>query len=237
MKNLSQLVQALLTALILFGVAGSMSVSRAQETATASNEPSTLSAKEILYKVRQAYAGLSTYRDTGWTVQHYKDDAWTNTFTELLGPRTRYRVEVVTAAHPYSQTNRFWCDGIEHRFQSGGPTVFRGMDLAGNLLDVSDETSIPAVYFLLSWGNIFTPLNLGPDTELIRKPDEAVGGELCYVVARTTAAHPATIWVGNRDFLIRRCQTSGRIETHENISTNEQFQASDFLPLNAGSNP
>jgi hypothetical protein len=110
------------------------------------------------------------------------------------------------------------------------------LDLAGNLTGVADETSIPAVFFLLSWGNIFTPFELGPDSELLRKPDETVGDESCFVVARTTPKNPATLWIGKRDFLIRRCQTNGRTETHENISTNDQFQAVDYVPLVVRSN-
>jgi hypothetical protein len=197
-------------------------------------EAASLSAKEILQKVRQAYASLSTYRDTGWTVHGSKADAWTNTFTELFGTRTYYRVEVITAAHPYSQTNRFWCDGLEHCAQWGGPNVQHDLEL-DDLSSVSGETSIPAVYFLLHWGNVFIPLKLGPENELLRRPDETVGDESCYVVARTTPKNPATLWIGTRDFLIRRCQTNGRTETHENISVNERLQARDYLPLLATS--
>ncbi len=204
---------------------------RAQDAIKIYDNARNLSASDILDRVRLAYASISSYRDTGWTVHQYQEDAWTNTFSELFGPRNCYRVEVITAPHPFSRTNRFWCDGLEHCNQMGEPTIFHDMDLAGNLISVAAETSIPAVYFLLQWGNPFTSFKLGPDAELLRKSDEIVGEESCYVVARTTPAHPATLWISRRDFLIRRCKANGRTETHENISTNEQFHTADYLPL------
>lgn len=231
MKSPNQFGRKLAVSLsVLVGI-GSLQGAYAQGGAASRMEATDLSPKGILESVRVAYSLLSTYRDTGWTVQRYKDDAWTNTFSELLGTRTCYRIELITAAHPFSQTNHFWCDGLEHCSQMGGPTVFRGLDLAGNLCSVSQDTSLPAIYFLLQWGNVFTPFNLGPDNELVRKPDETVDGEGCYVVERTTAANPATLWVGKRDFLVRRCQMNGRIETHENISTNDVFEAADYVPV------
>lgn len=189
-----------------------------------------LSPKVILKRVRLAYASLTTYRDTGYAMHQYKEDCWTNTFSELLGTRTYYRIEVITAPHPYSHTNRWWSDGLDNYSQQGGPTVFEGMELAGNLSLLSQETTLPAIYFNLSWGNVFVPLKLGPDNELVRMPDENIGGVSCYVVARTTATSKAKLWVGKQDFLIRRCQTNGRTETHENIITNETLRREDYLP-------
>jgi hypothetical protein len=228
MKIQNQFGRILAVHLVVLIAIGSLQCSRAQEAITSRKEATNLPAKAILERVRVAYSLLSSYRDTGWTVQQYKKDAWTNTFSELLGARTCYRIELITAAHPFSQTNRFWCDGLEHCCQRGGPMVFRGLDLTGNLSSVAQDTSLPAIYFLLQWGNVFTPFNLGPDSELVRKPDEMVGNEDCYVVARTTPANPVTLWVGKQDFLIRRCQQNGRIETHENISTNQVFHTADF---------
>jgi outer membrane lipoprotein-sorting protein len=213
-------------------------------TNTLAQEPSKthtaadISAKDILQKVRQAYASISTYRDTGWTVHQYKTDAWTNTFTEVLGTRTRYRIEVITAAHPFSRTNRFWCDGMEHSSQAeaDAAAVVHHTDQS-NLSSVYDETCIPAVYFLINWGNVFTPFKMGPDTELLRKPDDTVGEESCYVVARTTPEYAGTLWIGKRDFLIRRYQSKFWTETHENIVINEQIQPADYLPLTAKLSP
>ena len=161
-------------------------------------------------------------------MHQYNNQSWTNTFSELLGTRTCYRVEVITTAHPFSQTNRFWCDGVEHCSQRGSPTIFHDLDLS-NLNSVYDETCIPAVYFLIKWGNVFTPFKLGPEIELVRKADEMVGEESCYVVAQTTPKNPAILWIGKRDFLIRRHQNNFWTETHENIITNEQLQIVDYV--------
>jgi hypothetical protein len=196
-----------------------------------------LSPKDILQRVRLAYASLSTYRDTGYAVQQYKGSSWTNAFTELLGTRTCYRVEVITAAHPFSETKRFWSDGLDSYQQQGTPQIFSHMDLRGNLSSVAEDTALPAIYFNLSWGNIFVPLSLGPEAELVRKPDENIGNVSCFVVARTTPAYPATLWFGKEDSLIRRCETNGRIETHENISTNEIFRREDYIPESLRGHP
>jgi outer membrane lipoprotein-sorting protein len=211
----------------------------AQESAKVSKDDSTLSPNEILQQVEKAYASLSSYRDTGWTVHRSTTHPSTNTFTEVLGARTRYRVEITTSPHPsFQRTSTFWCDGLDHNAQHGtGPGALHLLDLSANLSTADNDTSIPGIYFLLPRRNIFAPYRPGLETELLRKPDETIGGESCYVVARSKASLPATIWVSKRDFLLRRCKTSDRIETHENIVINEQIQPADYLPLTAKLSP
>jgi RNA polymerase sigma factor (sigma-70 family) len=191
-----------------------------------------LSATNILTTVKQVYASLSTYRDTGWAVHSYKEDAWTNNFSETLGARTYYRVEIITAPHPYSFTNRFWSDGLDNYSQQATPTIFKGLDLAGNLSSTANDTAVPTIYFNLSWGNVFVPFLLGPENELVRQDDEKVGSVDCYVVSRTNALNQVKLWIGKRDFLIRRYQHNGNLETHENIFVNEEFKREDFIPKN-----
>ena len=65
-----------------------------------------LSASNIVAIVKHAYATIYTYRDTGWTVTQTGEYVWTNKFSELLDRRKLYRIEVVTAQNPFSQTNR-----------------------------------------------------------------------------------------------------------------------------------
>jgi RNA polymerase sigma factor (sigma-70 family) len=196
-----------------------------------------LSPSNILARVALAYAELSTYRDTGWTVHQYKSGAWTNTFSELLGTRTCYRVEVITAAHPFSSTNRYFSDGLGKFDQLGISSVSSGSDVIEQLNSVYSDTAIPAIYFNLSWGNIFTFFKLGPPNEVIRKPDEEIGGVDCYVVARTSAAYPVTVWVGKQDFLIRRSQYNNSLETYENIFVNETFNREDYIPKDPNGKP
>jgi RNA polymerase sigma factor (sigma-70 family) len=221
-------------ALLLAGGAATVVLSKSDNAIPPSISVNDLSATNILATVKQAYASFSTYRDTGWTVHEYKDaktrDVWTNQFSELLGARTYYRIEIITAAHPYSYTNRYWSDGLDNYSQHETPTVFNGLDLTGNLSSVANETAVPAVYFNLSWGNIFVPFKLGPETELVRQTDEKIGGVDCYVISRTNALNQVKVWIGKRDFLIRRYQHNGNIEIHENISVNEQFKKEDFIP-------
>ena len=132
-KTLNQLRRTLTSSLVVLIGVGTVEGLRAQERTVSGDAAADLSAKCILQRVRLAYACLSTYRDTGWTMHQYRGDAWTNTFSELLGTRTCYRVEIITAAHPYSQTNRCWCDGLEHYYQMGGQALIGSSELPGNL--------------------------------------------------------------------------------------------------------
>ncbi len=219
--------------------ADSTNVATAQG-ATSTEAGDKLSARAILDASRKTYSSLSTYRDTGWTAwsPNDKHHASTNTFTELLGTRMRYRIEIVTS--PFSETNRFWSDGLWNWAQEGGglENGVRHLDLKPCLMITALETGIPAMYFGISSLN---PFHLSPfprldgarENELIRKLDEKVGDTECYVITRIIR-NPAIIWIGKQDFLIRRYQQGYpdalRIETHENIRTNENLQAADYLP-------
>jgi RNA polymerase sigma factor (sigma-70 family) len=196
-----------------------------------------LSPSNILINVRLAYANLSTYRDTGWTVHNYGTFSRTNTFTEILGTRTCYRVDVITDAHPFSDTNRYFSDGLDGYQQLLSSTVFYHRDLASNLASVYDETALPAIYFRLNWGNVMEPFGRGSRADVVRKPDESVGSVDCYVIANTATNYPVTLWVGKQDFLIRRCRHLSRLETHENISTNETFSREDYIPVDPDGKP
>lgn len=193
------------------------------------NADDELSPSYILAKVALAYADLSTYRDTGWTVHQNGGYSWTNTFSELLGARTCYRIEMITEAHPSSFTNEYFSDGLGN-YSTSGSAVLKGMELEGNLVQSSSETAVPTIWFNLSWANVFIPFKLGPLSEVVRRPDEKIGDVDCYVVARTTPSNAITLWVGKQDFFIRRRQDRYIIETHENISTNETFSRADYIP-------
>ncbi len=188
------------------------------------------SAAGILNLARQAYAALSAYRDNGWMVHEYHGDSWTNTFTEMLGARTCYQVEIITAAHPFSYTNRYWSDGLDHYWQQVPGARMQVGEMMGNLSMTVNETAVPTLYFNLSWGNAFIPFNLGPTNELFRLPDETMGGTDCYVVTRSNALNRVKLWVGKKDGLIRRYANNGNTETHENISVNQAYQREDFIP-------
>jgi len=216
-----------------------------------------LTATNILTMVQQAYASLSTYRDTGWTVHKYGEDAWTNIFDQLLARPNYYRIKVVTAQHPYIHTNVNWSAGDGDYFQLINSDIFTNSSgLFGNMAAVNSDVTMPAVFFNLNNLSPFSNLTEG-EHPLIRQQDETMSGVDCYVLTCTNSFEVA-IWIGKQDFLIRRWRsflsseayTENRkqfekrtgqkpngsedtmpittIETHENISVNEELTKEEF---------
>jgi hypothetical protein len=217
-----------------------------------------LSASNIVVLMKLAYATIYTYRDTGWTVSQNGDYVWTNNFNELLGRRNLYRIEVVTAENPFSQTNRWWSDGATEFWQSGTPAIFKNSNPASessNISLVNQDSTVPALFFNLNWGNILNNLAFSSATELVRQKDEAVSGVDCYVLEQANRGW--TVWVGKQDFLIRRYRNFISkaavaeamkhtpkpitnsvhsqaditiVQTHENVVVNEHLSKDAFLP-------
>lgn len=202
-------------------------------------------ASNIVVRSKLAYASLSSYRDTATSVTEFNGDIWTNTAAVLLAGRNRYRVEVITAAHPFSRTERYWSDGVGNYAQHGNSMVFTEPGLEANLNSVVHDTLAPTLFYNLSWGNAFIPLTLGPSAGLVRQPDERVGDVDCYVIGRagavgaTNSMREVTMWVGKQDFLVRRWRDNNRsslpdaksrvlTETHENIVINEEIDPEEF---------
>jgi hypothetical protein len=215
-----------------------------------------LSASNIVALMQQAYATIYTYRDTGQTVSQNGQYVWTNKFSEVLSRMNRYRievVEVVTAQNPFSQTNRWWSDGNSHYWQSGGSIVFKRSEIGSSISQVNNDSTVPALFYNLNWGNILDNMAYASATELVRQKDEAVSRVDCYVLEQ--ADYGWTVWVGKQDFLIRRyrnfiskaaaveamkhsprpninsvpAQDITFIQTHENVIVNEDLKREDFI--------
>ena len=226
------------------------------KTEVLSQAANDLSASNIVVLMQQAYATIYTYRDSGWTVFQYGDDVWTNKFSELVDRRKLYRIEIVTAQHPFSQTNRWWSDGDMESWQQGSSIILRNSSPASeasNLSLVNQDSTVPALFYNLNWGNILKTLSYGSATELVRQKDEVVSGVDCYVLERTNIG--LKVWVGKQDFLIRRHRNFiskaaaaeamkhspntnplpaqadiTNTQTHENVNVNEHLSKDDFLP-------
>ena len=224
-----------------------------------------LSASNIVALMRRAYATIYTYRDSGRTVTQTGVYIWTNKFNELLGRRNLYLVEVVTAQNPFSQTNRWWSDGETESWQQGPSTIFKNSSPAseaGNLSLVNQDSTVPALFYNLNWGNILRSMSYASAAELVRQKDEAVGSIDCYVLKYTNLICTESVWVGKQDFLIRRyrqfiprtavtdtrtnvsitntnslpAQTGNTFtQTHENIIVNERMSKDNFLPATVAS--
>jgi hypothetical protein len=220
-----------------------------------------LSASNIVALMQRAYATVYTYRDTGQTVSQNGQYIWTNKFSEVLSRMNRYRIEVVTAQNPFSHTNRWWSDGNSHCWQSDGSIVFKGSEIGTFLSQVNNDSTVPALFYNLNWGNILANMTYASATELVRQKDEAVGGVDCYVLEQ--ADRGWTVMVGKQDFLIRRYRlfipktavTNARTtlsitntnsqpahaditftQTHENVIVNEDLKREDFIPPTDGAN-
>jgi RNA polymerase sigma factor (sigma-70 family) len=206
-----------------------------------------LSPTNLIAKLRLAYASLSTYRDSAWTVREYGTNAWTNRSEVLMGGRNLYRIEIINALHPYAQTNRYWSDGLDCYNQTFNSGIFKTLAFPASLNETSDDSIAPRLFFNLTWGNPLLPLMLGVETELVRGPDELVGDVECYVLERknvkglTNVTQRVTLWIGKEDFLVRRWRDislprdpngirRARTETHENIVVNEDLKREDYAP-------
>jgi hypothetical protein len=217
------------------------------------------SVSNIVALMQKSYATVWNYRDTGWTVSQYGGDIWTNQFSEVLDRMRRYHIEVVTAQHPFSQTNRWWSDGATESWQQGDYKPYQDAHPAsegGELSLVNNDSIVPAQFYNLNWGNILATMAHSSATELVRRKDESINGVDCYVLERTNIG--LTVWVGKQDYLIRRYRnfiskeraaearkhspnTNSpvatadivNIETHANVVINEPLPEDAFKPATA----
>ncbi|HEX5399398.1 MAG TPA: hypothetical protein VFY06_10160, partial [Verrucomicrobiae bacterium] len=217
-----------------------------------------LSASNIVALSRLAYSTIYTYRDTGWTYHSYGTDVWTNHFTERLGRMNCYNIEVITAPHPFSRTNRWWADGETEYWQQVGSAALKNSHPGseGSELSLANhDSAVPALFYNLNWGDILSTLKFSSPAELARLKDEPVGGVDCYVLEKADSG--MKVWFGKEDFLIRRYrqfipksvaaeaikragqtnsapQDSINIETHEHVLVNEPLSKAGFLPEQPG---
>jgi hypothetical protein len=217
-----------------------------------------LSASNIVALMQGAYATIYTYRDSGWTVAQNGRFVSTNRFDEVLNRRNYYRIKVVTDPHSFSQTNQWWSDGTTEFSQSGDSIAFKDSHPASEssqLSFVNQNSTVPALFYNLGWGNILTTMMYSSPTELVRLKDETANGVDCYVLQRVNIG--LTVWVGKRDFLIRRYRNflsmarmnEARlhspkgirlppaaqsditfIENHEKVVVNENLKPAYFIP-------
>jgi RNA polymerase sigma factor (sigma-70 family) len=163
-----------------------------------------LSVPSLIQSIQQAYASLSTYRDNGRVVHEYNGDVWTDTFDLLLERANHYRIELVTAPHPYTRTNAWWSDGSGDYSLSFAEGTYKASSPQDSLSGfVSQQSPIPAVFFDFVWGNALIPFKLAR-VESVGLQDERIDGIDCHVLQCRSANGQSTLWVGKQDFLIRR---------------------------------
>lgn len=239
---------------LLVGGAATVAVSR-----TGNGEK--LTAQEIVKKSQDAYAALTSYSDEGnETGSVGTAKVAPHTFTIKLARPDLYRIEWTQDLGFYAQTGVVWSAGNGNYLMmsaAGKPQKYpdpEGALSAATGISGGAAGSVPGTFFRLNWGN-----QLGAAMQTaVRKADEKVGGEDCYVLTQSKGGRTRTIWIAKRDFLIRQIEndTSAAdlkkvleeqakkhpgmhlpttvagdvksVQTHSNIIVNQKFSPADF---------
>ena len=177
---------------------------------------------EIIKDTQNAYAALSSYSDTGTTLQTVGSMTITNTFKIRLARPNLYRIEWEEPAPGFTNKGAVWSAGngdfllTAKTGHEQNAKRSKEQDMASNLSSAtassgSASSAIPGTFFGQNWGNItLKPLASGR-SKLTRQKDENVGGFDCLVVAgdvsgKNGANMKMTLWIGKRDFLIHQSQ-------------------------------
>jgi outer membrane lipoprotein-sorting protein len=172
-----------------------------------------LSAGEIFYKARDAYAALTSYSDQGTTVASLNGLTITTTFTIKLARPNLYRIGwVQTNDSAYSTTTTkpqsVWSagDGDFLDMLGQGPKKQTNQEMAlSSATGISGgaAATIPSAFFKTQWGDQLSGAERN-DKEL---PDEKVGDTDCYVFSGSSKGRTSMIWIGKQDFLIHQVRT------------------------------
>jgi outer membrane lipoprotein-sorting protein len=172
-----------------------------------------LTAGEIFFKARGAYAALTSYSDQGTTVAVLNGLTITTTFTIKLGRPNLYRIAwVQTNDSPYSTTTTkpqsVWSAGDGDFLDMLGRGPQKQVDQAMALSSATGisggaAATIPSEFFNSPWGNQLSSAERNDK----RQPDEKVGDVDCYVFSGSAKGRTSTVWIGKRDFLIRQVRT------------------------------
>lgn len=197
---------------------------------TGGDEPT---AQEIAAKTRDAYAALSSYRDSGKVVSEMSGQTNSLAFTIQLQRPNLYRIDWtqktgLMAGVP-SDNGAVWSDGSGDYFQttangagkSAAPQKMENMKRALQSAagpSWSTAATVPGAFFNQNFGDVFAyPAILGR-YPIRKEKDEQVGAVECYVVSTEMdlskvpdAGKPGTVaamlWIGKKDFLIHQTRT------------------------------
>ena len=191
--------------------------------------------EEIIRKSQEAYAALSSYRDTGAFIEERGNQTQTITFNIRLQRPALYRVEW-SKSEVSGQFNRdtvltansskgvIWSAGGENflAIDANAPkNTFQDLQMTLNStrgLSGQASTTIPGVFFKLTWpagygGNVLDQTY----ATIERLKDETVNGVDCYVVSSRRAG-TTTLWIGKRDSLLHQTRT---IVEERNVPLND----------------
>ena len=209
-------------------------------------------AGEILQQVRRAYDALSSYSDSGNSVmesgrpfrmkfalklarpdlfsfqgeQSFNGQApvratfWpvdSQIFTLVtMGNRTRYT--------RYDESRDMLLEGV------CGDSIASGLSVAGLFFHKMPDGS--------HWDGSIE--KLWASTNVVRQSDEKIAGVNCYVLKMPVMPYSVTLWIGQKDFLIRQRRAVFKgaqpgdnytfTETHADLMLNKVFSTSDLAP-------
>jgi hypothetical protein len=169
-----------------------------------------LSAGEIFYKAREAYAALTSYTDQGTTVALLNGLTMTTTFQIKLARPNLYRIEWVQTndSASFSSTTKpqsVWSagDGDFLDMMGQGPKKQTNQEMAlASATGISGgaAATVPGTFFKTQWGNQLS----GAERNDKLQADEKVGDTDCYVLASTSKGTTSMLWIGKQDFLIHQ---------------------------------
>ena len=202
-------------------------------TVRAGNQPTRLSAANIVHQSAQRYASLASYRDQGTVASTLgKIVTASYSFTIKLARTNRYQICWWQPEHTQVPKGVVWSAGHGNYLwlkNSSRPrkTRNRETDLAMAAgISGGVVATIPETFFHARWGN-----QLGVAAMRSRRlPDGSVGNIDCYVVAYGNRGHTNTLWIGKRDLLIHQIErftSAARVKKtmEEQAKTNPHVRA------------
>jgi len=171
-------------------------------------------AEEILNKVFEKYASLSSYSDNGRTFTDFA----TNTFSIKLGRPDLYRMEWDAVGRGLGFSGAAWSAGDGHFLFYTGPTwqdtqrysrmkgLGEGFEFYGNISGGAALT-IPPAFFGKPVSDEFGLLAMS--SNFLKREDAKIGDIDCYVLTghlKARADIPVSLWIGKNDLLIHQIQ-------------------------------
>jgi RNA polymerase sigma factor (sigma-70 family) len=186
----------------------------------------------IMKKSQAAYAGLSSYSDSGKVTAEVGNYTIPTTFNIRLQRPNFYRIEWTQTTAFFTNGGVVWSAGngdfmlTKHGQYNVQPSRYNDMTTvlaAATGISGSASATIPGTFFKQNWGDA---LKFNPTKSALQKlKDEKVGDVDCYVLSTFTdpASLPnagelpenggrmgkttTTLWIGKRDYLIHQFQT------------------------------
>jgi outer membrane lipoprotein-sorting protein len=187
-----------------------------------------LTPQEIAKRAQEAYAALSSYRDTGTVVAESTGGIITTTFNIRLQRPNLYRIDWTQTAGFYTNKGVVWSNGGGDFFMMGaaGQEQSAKVQKMDNMQQAfaaatgvsSSATQIPATFYKQNYGDVLgVPASGRSQTK--REGDEKVGDVDCFVISSSldpvklpnnggnTGKTTTRLWIGKKDYFIHQSQT------------------------------